>query len=81
MKNNLPENSLKSLTKQRQLLKGAALGFGIILLLAFCIILYVAIKKNNYALISIFPASMITLLPILIRYKQISKEINSRKTN
>jgi hypothetical protein len=81
MKTNLTESSLKSLIKQRQLLKGVAFGYGIILLVAFCIILYVAIKKHNYSLIAIFPASMIILLPIFIRYGQINTEINSREAD
>ncbi|MEJ7559950.1 MAG: hypothetical protein WKF66_16680 [Pedobacter sp.] len=81
MKNNLSEQSLESLVKQRQLLKGAAIGLGIILLVAFCIIMYVAIKKHNYGLMAILPGSMLTLIPILIRSGQINTEINSRKPN
>jgi uncharacterized membrane protein len=35
MKNNLSEQPLESLEKQKKLLKGAAIGLGIVLLLAF----------------------------------------------
>lgn len=81
MKNNLSEQSLEFLIKQRNLLRGAAIGLGIVLLLAFSIFLYIAIEKKNFALIAILPASMITLLPILLRFGQINKEIKSRQTN
>ncbi|RZL57753.1 MAG: hypothetical protein EOO93_17525 [Pedobacter sp.] len=81
MKSNLSEQSLESLTKQRNLLKGAAIGLGIVLLVAFCIILYVAMQKKNFALIAVLPASMITMLPILIRFGQINTEIKSRQIN
>ena len=79
MKNNLSEQSLESLIKQKNLLKGAAIGYGIILLVAFCFILYVAVKKKNFALLAVFPASMIILLPILMRFGQLDKEIKLRK--
>ena len=79
--NNLSEQSLESLTKQRNLLKGVAIGFGIVLLIAFSIILYVALQKRNFALIAVLPASLITLLPILIRFGQINTEIKSRQIN
>ncbi|GAA3968662.1 hypothetical protein GCM10022246_21750 [Pedobacter ginsengiterrae] len=81
MKNNLSDQSLEFLIKQRNLLKGVAIGFGIVLLLAFGIFAYVAIEKKNFALLAIFPASMITMLPILLRFGQINKEIKSRQTN
>lgn len=81
MKNNLSEQSLESLVKQRNLLKGVAIGFGVVLLLAFSIILYVVIEKKNFALIAVLPASMITLIPILLRFRQINTEIKSRQTN
>lgn len=79
MKNNLSELSLETLIKQRNLLKGVAIGFGILLIIAFCIIVYVAVKKRNFALIAVFPASMITLIPILFRYSQLNSEIKLRK--
>ena len=81
MKNNLSEQSLEFLVKQRNLLKGVAIGFGVVLLLAFSIILYVVIEKKNFALIAVLPASMITLIPILLRFRQINTEIKSRQTN
>lgn len=81
MKNNLSGQSLEFLIKQRNLLKGVAIGFGIVLLLAFSIILYVAIEKKNFALIAVLPASMITLLPILLRFNQINTEIKSRQNH
>lgn len=81
MKNNLSERSLEFLIKQRNLLKGVAIGFGIVLLLAFSLFVYVAIEKKNFALIAVIPASMITLLPIFLRVGQINKEIKSRQIN
>jgi hypothetical protein len=81
MKSNLSEQPLESLIKQKQLLKGAAIGLATVLLLAFCIILYVAIQKHKFGLLAVIPGSMLTLLPILIRTKQLGTEINSRKAN
>ncbi|UKT64921.1 hypothetical protein [Pedobacter mucosus] len=78
-KNNLSEQSLEYLIKQRNLLKGAAIGLIIVLILAFIIILFVAIKKKTYGLIAVLPASMIAFLPILIRLGQINAEIKSRQ--
>jgi ABC-type Mn2+/Zn2+ transport system permease subunit len=80
MKNNLSEQPLESLEKQKKLLKGAAIGLGIVLLLAFCIIMYVAINKHKYGLLAILPGSILTLLPIIIRFAQINTELNVRKT-
>ncbi len=79
MKSNLSELSIEALTKQRNLLKGVGIGFGILLFLALCIMLYIAALKKNFALISVFPASMITLIPIFMRVGQIEKEIKSRQ--
>jgi len=81
MKNSLSEQSLESLIKQRNLLKGVAIGFGIVLLVAFSVILCVAVQKKNFGLIAVLPASMITLLPILMRFGQINNEIKSRQIN
>ncbi|WP_231464259.1 MULTISPECIES: hypothetical protein [unclassified Pedobacter] len=81
MKSNLSELSLESLIKQRNLLKGVAIGFGLVLLLAFTVVLYVAIQKKNFGLIAVLPASMITLLPIMLRFSQIKTEIKSRQIN
>jgi ABC-type Mn2+/Zn2+ transport system permease subunit len=80
MKNNLSEQPLESLEKQKKLLKGAAIGLGIVLFLAFCIIMYVAINKHKYGLLAILPGSMLTLLPIIIRFAQINTELKARKT-
>lgn len=79
MSNNLSQLSLESLIKQRNLLKGVAIGLGLVLLLAFTIVLYIAFEKKNFGLIAVLPASMITLLPILIRFGQINTEIKSRQ--
>jgi len=79
--NNLSHQSIESLIKQRNLLKGVAIGFAIVLLVAFSLILYVAVQKKNFGLIAVLPASMITLLPILIRFGQINTEIKSRRIN
>lgn len=78
MKSNLAETSLESLIKQKKLLLGAAIGLAIVLLLAFVVLVYVAIQKKNFPLLSVLPASMITLLPIFIRFRQINTEIKSR---
>jgi len=81
MKTTLSEQSLESLIKQRNLLKGVAIGFGLVLIIAFALILFVAIKKKNFGLIAVLPASMITLIPILVRFGQINTEIKSRQVN
>jgi ABC-type Mn2+/Zn2+ transport system permease subunit len=80
MKNNLSEQPLESLEKQKKLLKGAAIGLGIVLFFAFSIIMFVAINKHKYGLLAILPGSMLTLLPIIIRFAQINTELKARKT-
>lgn len=77
-KNSLSEVSIETLTKQKNLLKGVAIGFALVMLFAFGALLYLATKKGNYSLLAVWPASMITLLPIWIRFSQINQEIKSR---
>lgn len=79
MDNHITDQTLTSLIKQKNLLKGAAIGLTIVIIIAFAITLYVAIQKKNFALVAVTPASLITLLPILMRLRQINNQIKSRK--
>ena len=55
------------------------MGFGIVVIIACIILIAVAVKSKNYALIAVASGSFITLLPITTRLGQIDKEIKTRE--
>ena len=55
------------------------MGFGIVMIIACIILIAVAVKSKNYALIAVASGSFITLLPIMTRLGQIDKEIKTRE--
>ncbi len=82
MKNNkLSALTLEELYKRKKTLQGATIGFGIVMVLAFCILLYLIIQSKNFGLIAIIPAGFMTLLPAIIGLSQVNTEIKSRKSN
>ncbi len=78
--NKLSDLTLEELNKQKNSLKGVLIGLGIVTLIAYSILLYLAIKNRNFVLIAIIPCGAITLLPGLIRWSQLNTEIKSRQT-
>ncbi len=80
MKNKLSESSLTELAEKKKQLKGAAIGLGIVMGIAICILFYLTLKSKNYVLIAIIPACLLMFLPILINLGQLNTEIKSRQS-
>ena len=78
MKNNLSDQSLESLTKQRNLLKGAAIGFGFIIIILFSLVIYLSVTKDKVSLLAVLPGSLIIMFPILMRISQLNAAIKSK---
>jgi hypothetical protein len=80
-KNQLSELTLEELYKKKKTLQGATIGLGIVMVIAFSILLYLVFKSRNFALITIIPAGLISLIPGIIGLVQVNSEIKSRKGN
>ena len=78
-KNQLSELTLDELYKKKKTLQGATIGLGIVMLIAFSILLYLVFKNRNFALITIIPAGLISLIPGIIGLAQVNSEIKLRK--
>lgn len=76
----LNQYTLEELHMQQKKLKSVIIGLGIVMLLACIILIYLAFKNDNYALIVVAVGSSITLLPSFIALKQIDTEIKSRNS-
>ncbi|WP_126972901.1 hypothetical protein [Gynurincola endophyticus] len=80
MKSNpLSEYSIEELHRQQKTLKSAMIGIAVVLILVFCVLLYLIVTTKKYTLAAILPASMLSLFPVLFRWKQLNHEIKSRK--
>lgn len=79
-KNKLAGLTVEELEAKKKQTKSAAWGFGIVLFIACCILLFLIVKKENYALLAIIPACWLTLLPIFIILGQLNAEIRLRKS-
>ncbi|MCQ9636259.1 hypothetical protein MP478_22105 [Chryseobacterium sp. WG14] len=81
MKNNkLSHLSLEELQTKRKILQNITIGFGIVILIAFAILLFLSVKSKNPVLIAAGVGSLITLLPSFINLGQINNEIKSRSS-
>ena len=79
MKNDkLNELSIEQLQAKKKTLKNAAIGMGIVMLIACSVLFYLSIKSKNFALITVAIACLLTLLPSFIGISQIKAEIKSR---
>jgi CDP-diglyceride synthetase len=78
--NKLSELTIEELNAKKKTLKAAAIGLGIVMLVACLALVYLALKSNNYALIVIAICCSITLLPSFIALSLINKEIKSRNS-
>lgn len=76
---NLSELTVSELYAERKRSKGILTGFGIVMLIACAILVFVAAKSKNYALIAVACSCFITLLPMMTRLGQIEKEIKNRE--
>ena len=75
----LTELTLNELNTEKKKVKGILTGIGIVMIIACVILITVAVKSKNYALIAVAIGSFITLLPIMTRLGQIEKEIKNRE--
>jgi len=81
MKENLPKQTLESLIKQRNLMKGVATAYIILLVIAISVLLYLSFKNKNFVPLAVAPSSMIILVPILLSLGRLNKEIKSREAD
>jgi hypothetical protein len=79
MNKKLTELTLNELNIEKKKTKGVLTGLGLVMLIACGILVFLAVKSENFALIAVASGSFITLLPILIRLGQIEKEIKNRE--
>jgi len=78
-KNSLSEFSLEELSKRKKKLSAALIGFTIVMVIAYSILVYFVFKSRKFGLIAIIPAGFITLLPMMIGLSQVNAEIKSRQ--
>lgn len=78
-KKKLSELTLEELIKKKNQSKGAAIGLGIVIIIAVIVLVMLALKTENYALITVGLSSLIAILPMFIAFKEINDEIKSRK--
>jgi len=74
----LPELTLEELIKKKNQIKGAAMGLGIVMVIAVIALVVLAMRTENYALITISLGGAVAFLPIFISLSQINTEIKSR---
>jgi len=78
MKTEVSDQSIKSLTKQRNLMKGVAIGYALVMAVAISLALYLTFTKQNAYLLAIVPGCLIVLIPILMRVSQLNNAIKNR---
>lgn len=78
--NKLADLSLEQLESKKKTILGATIGLGIVIIVAFFFLFYVAISSKNFALIAVAIGSLMTLIPSFISIGQINSEIKSRKS-
>ncbi|RZK19375.1 MAG: hypothetical protein EOO86_07800 [Pedobacter sp.] len=85
MEKNIKEpETLESLIKRKDLLKGVMIGLGVVYLVAAAILIYLAVTKGlNKVSVALIPIciSPITLLPLLINYNSLKKVIKFKASS
>lgn len=74
----LSELSLEELQKKKKTLQGAAIGLGIVMLVACITLVYLAITSKKTSLLAVVIGCSITFLPCLISLGQINSELKTR---
>ncbi len=79
------ENKLSALTLEelyaaQKKLRGWVAGFSIAMVLLGIVLIYLAVKSEMYALISVAAGGLLVLLPGITRLAQVNAEIRSRKS-
>lgn len=75
---NLSALTINELYAEKKKSKGVLIGLGSLMIIACALLVFVAIKSKNYALIGVACSCSITLLPMMTRLGQIEKEIKKR---
>lgn len=70
--------TIEELNKQKKTLRGAIIGLGIVMIIAYVTLAFVVFKTKNYVLLAIIPCGPLTLLPSVMRLKQINAELKTR---
>lgn len=81
MKNNkLSHLTLEELQAKKRSLLNITIGFGIVILIAFAVLLFLSITSKKPILMATGIGCLITLLPSFINLGQINTEIKSRSS-
>jgi membrane protein YdbS with pleckstrin-like domain len=74
------ELTLEQLYTQKKKLQSITIALAILLLIAFCVLLYFVLSTKKFVLIVPAISSFMTLLPTLIILTQINQEIKQRNS-
>ncbi len=74
----LSEFTLDELYAEKKKRKGILTGFGIVMLIACGILVFLAAKSSNFALLAVACGCFLTLMPSIVYMSQEEKEIKSR---
>ena len=77
----LNELTLDELQAKKNMLKGAVIGLGCILLMACIACIYLAITAKKISLVTVVIGCALSFLPALANLRQINSEINRRNNN
>jgi hypothetical protein len=78
MKTEVSDQSIESLKKQRNLMKGVAIGYALVMTVAISLALYLTFTRQNAYLLAIVPGCLIVIIPILMRVSQLNTAIKNR---
>ncbi|QPH40942.1 hypothetical protein [Pedobacter endophyticus] len=78
MKTEVSDQPIESLKKQRNLMKGVAIGYALVMAVAISLALYLTFTKQQAYLLAILPVCLIVMIPILMRVSQLNKAIKTR---
>ena len=76
--NKLSELTFQKLQSKKNKLKPAVIGLGIVMVVACSILIWLAIVNKKYSLIAMAIGCSITMVPSIIVWNQLNKEIKSR---
>lgn len=74
------ELSIEELYKKKKTLTSIMIGFGVVMVILYAILLYLIFKSESFALIAIIPASLLSIFPTLIILGQVNSEIKLRNS-
>lgn len=78
MKTEVSDQSIESLKKQRNLMKGVAIGYALVVAVATGLALYLIFTRQKTYLLAIVPVCLIVMIPIWMRVSQLNTAIKNR---